>query len=141
MTATRSGPVAGAPAGNAGKKGGPSPFDGEIAQLRKALEGVRIEVVGPPEFLDEILEALYEAVDRVVWGVMKKLKMKINECDEEPDSITSSGIGFRWVRNTYCLGKVGEYHLIAELVEGFNGDEGKVELKSVELIKGDVNER
>ena len=132
-------PVAGAPAG--AKKGGPSPR-GEIAQFESFLRKIKIETSGPAEIYQQLADALYQAVDEVVKRVADGLHLKIFECDEEPDSINyARGVGFSRVVTTWCVGVVRGYHVLAEVVEGYNGSVGIAVLKHITLVKGDPNER
>ena len=128
--------LAGAP-GSKGK-GGPSP----IKEIKSFLRKIKIEASGPAEIYQQLGDALYEAVDEVAKRVADSLYLKLTECDEEPDSITyASGIGFKWTKTVYCSGKIEKYHILVEVIEGYNNGKGKAELRSIELVKGDVNER
>jgi hypothetical protein len=133
--------VAEAPA-DVKEKGGLSPRDGEIERLKELLKEIRIEVAGVAETYQQLADVLYEATNEAVRHIADHLDIEILECDEESDSINyAKGIGFSWTRTTWCIGIVRGYHVIAEVSEGYNGGEGRVKLESIELIKGDVNER
>jgi hypothetical protein len=114
----------------------------EIKKFEMFLREIKIEVTGPAEVYQQLADAIYDTVEAVVSCIADDLSLKIFECDEEPDSINyARGVGFSWTRTTYCFGEVEGYHIIIQIVEGYNGGEGRVKLESIELIKGDVNER
>ena len=136
------GVVAGAPA--TGSKGGPSRSKkGEILrEFEQDLKEIKIELSGPSATYPYLAEALFDAVYVAVSKIADARYLKLEDCDEEPGDVTyASGIGFKWTRITWCLGIVKGYHVIADAVTGFNDNEGRAVLKSIELIKGGPNER
>jgi hypothetical protein len=117
-------------------------MDEEIEQFEKFLRELKIEATGPAEVYQQLAGAIYEAVDVAVRRIADGLYLKLFDCDEKPDSINyARGTGFSWVRTTWCVGVVRGYHILAEVVEGYNGSRGEAILRRIELIKGDPNER
>jgi hypothetical protein len=114
----------------------------EIEQFEALLREIKIEATGPAEVYQQLADAVFEAVDTAVRRIADGLHLKLFECDEEPDSINyAKGTGFSWTTTTWCIGIVAGYHVIAEVVEGYNGGRGEAILRSIELVQGDPNER
>jgi hypothetical protein len=117
-------------------------MDEKIEQFEKCLSELKIEAMGPAEIYQQLADVVFEAVETAVRRIADGLYLKLFECDEEPDSINyARGTGFSWVRTTWCVGVVRGHHILAEVVEGYNGSRGEAILQRIELVKGDVNER
>jgi hypothetical protein len=109
-----------------------------LDEIQQQLKSIKIEIRSEGNRVSDnvLADALLYTVDKVLHDLLPKWEW----CSEEPDSVRyASGVGFVWIRTTYCWGRVlvgnKKYHVYVDYTQGYNSSKSEAQLKSIELIQ------